>query len=52
MLVNTNLPARLAAFKKLVEEEGTHTSLEELATALVEMLEAELICEGLLDANS
>lgn len=51
MLINKDLPQRLAEFRKAENEYTPYPQLLSLARNLIDMMETELVCEGLLDAN-
>lgn len=51
MLINKDLPQKLAEFKIAASMDMSYPQLLLLASDLIDMMEAELVCEGLLNAN-
>jgi hypothetical protein len=57
MLMNASLPDKLNRYRQIIklsgdEPEKYETELYNLSRELIEIMETELICEGLLHANS
>jgi hypothetical protein len=59
MLMNPDLPEKLASYRYYLKLENTslqpekyETKINTLSRELIDMMEVELVCEGLLYANS